>query len=102
MAAAAGPVDILVDNAGSYDHVSWTDATPEIWLRAYAARHNLAVSLAHEVAGTGVTSNVVAPGAILVDSVESSSPSWRRPVARAAPKRSPPRWPTWRAPSPTT
>jgi NAD(P)-dependent dehydrogenase (short-subunit alcohol dehydrogenase family) len=34
-----------------------------------AARHNLAVSLARELAGTGVTSNVVAPGAILVDSV---------------------------------
>ncbi|MGP4014551.1 SDR family NAD(P)-dependent oxidoreductase [Saccharopolyspora sp. 5N708] len=34
-----------------------------------AARHNLAVSLARELADTGVTSNVVAPGAILVDSV---------------------------------
>ncbi|MEV6622716.1 SDR family NAD(P)-dependent oxidoreductase [Amycolatopsis sp. NPDC051106] len=34
-----------------------------------AARHNLAVSLARELAGTGVTSNVVSPGAILVDSV---------------------------------
>jgi NAD(P)-dependent dehydrogenase (short-subunit alcohol dehydrogenase family) len=34
-----------------------------------AARHNLAVSLARELAGTGVTSNVVAPGAILVPSV---------------------------------
>jgi NAD(P)-dependent dehydrogenase (short-subunit alcohol dehydrogenase family) len=33
------------------------------------ARHNLAVSLARELAGTGVTSNVVAPGAILVPSV---------------------------------
>jgi NAD(P)-dependent dehydrogenase (short-subunit alcohol dehydrogenase family) len=32
-----------------------------------AARHNLAVSLARELAGTGVTSNVVAPGAMLVD-----------------------------------
>ncbi len=30
-----------------------------------AARHNLAVSLARELKGTGVTSNVVAPGAIL-------------------------------------
>ena len=36
---------------------------------ALAARHNLAVSLARELAGTGVTSNVVAPGAIMVDSV---------------------------------
>ncbi|MEZ0077111.1 SDR family NAD(P)-dependent oxidoreductase [Planotetraspora sp. GP83] len=35
-----------------------------------AARHNLALSLARELAGTGVTSNVVAPGAILVDSVK--------------------------------
>jgi 3-oxoacyl-[acyl-carrier protein] reductase len=35
-----------------------------------AARHNLAVSLARELKDTGVTSNVVAPGAILVSSVE--------------------------------
>lgn len=35
-----------------------------------AARHNLATSLARELAGTGVTSNVVSPGAILVDSVQ--------------------------------
>ncbi|MEV0460146.1 SDR family NAD(P)-dependent oxidoreductase [Catellatospora methionotrophica] len=34
-----------------------------------AARHNLAVSLARDLAGTGVTSNVVAPGAIMVDAV---------------------------------
>ncbi|MFF7373225.1 SDR family NAD(P)-dependent oxidoreductase [Streptomyces tricolor] len=34
-----------------------------------AARHNLAVSLARELGNTGVTSNVVAPGAVLVDSV---------------------------------
>ncbi|HEV3213329.1 MAG TPA: SDR family NAD(P)-dependent oxidoreductase [Acidimicrobiales bacterium] len=33
---------------------------------ALAARHNLAVSLARELQDTGVTSNVVAPGAILV------------------------------------
>jgi NAD(P)-dependent dehydrogenase (short-subunit alcohol dehydrogenase family) len=32
-----------------------------------AARHNLAVSLARELAGSGVTSNVVAPGAILAE-----------------------------------
>jgi 3-oxoacyl-[acyl-carrier protein] reductase len=35
-----------------------------------AARHNLAVSLARELKGSGVTSNVVAPGAILVPAVE--------------------------------
>ncbi|SDL19246.1 NAD(P)-dependent dehydrogenase, short-chain alcohol dehydrogenase family [Nonomuraea maritima] len=35
-----------------------------------AARHNLAVSLARTLKGTGITSNIVSPGAILVDSVE--------------------------------
>jgi 3-oxoacyl-[acyl-carrier protein] reductase len=35
-----------------------------------AARHNLAVSLARELKDSGVTSNTVAPGAILVKSVE--------------------------------
>jgi NAD(P)-dependent dehydrogenase (short-subunit alcohol dehydrogenase family) len=34
-----------------------------------AARHNLTVSLARELAGTGVTANTVAPGAILTESV---------------------------------
>ena len=34
-----------------------------------AARHNLAVSLARDLKDTGVTSNVVAPGAILVPAV---------------------------------
>jgi 3-oxoacyl-[acyl-carrier protein] reductase len=37
---------------------------------ALAARHNLAVSLARELKYSGVTSNVVAPGAILVPSVK--------------------------------
>ncbi|GJG96720.1 SDR family NAD(P)-dependent oxidoreductase [Cupriavidus pauculus] len=36
-----------------------------------AARHNLAVSLARELGNTGVTSNIVAPGAILVPAVKS-------------------------------
>ncbi|WP_454757070.1 SDR family NAD(P)-dependent oxidoreductase [Cupriavidus campinensis] len=36
-----------------------------------AARHNLAVSLARELKRTGVTSNIVAPGAILVPAVKS-------------------------------
>ncbi|OQP40823.1 short-chain dehydrogenase [Niastella yeongjuensis] len=35
-----------------------------------SARHNLAVSLARELKGSGVTSNVVAPGAIRVKAVE--------------------------------
>jgi 3-oxoacyl-[acyl-carrier protein] reductase len=51
-----------------------------------AARHNLAVSLARSLKGTGVTSNVVAPGAILVDAV-------RELVTEMAPARG---WPgTW-------
>ncbi|WP_394437783.1 SDR family NAD(P)-dependent oxidoreductase [Streptomyces sp. SGAir0957] len=35
-----------------------------------AARHNLAVSLARDLKGTGVTSNVVSPGAVLVDATK--------------------------------
>ncbi|MBI0298459.1 SDR family oxidoreductase [Streptomyces sp. PRKS01-29] len=118
VAATAGAVDILVNNACGYDHLGWADATPEVWSRTYeinvvsgvrmiqrlvpgmrergwgrviqiggglssqpastqphynaslAARHNLAVSLARELKDTGVTSNVVAPGAILVDAVK--------------------------------
>ncbi|WP_043432316.1 SDR family NAD(P)-dependent oxidoreductase [Cystobacter fuscus] len=35
-----------------------------------AARHNLAVSLSRELAGSGVTSNAVAPGAIRVPAIE--------------------------------
>jgi NAD(P)-dependent dehydrogenase (short-subunit alcohol dehydrogenase family) len=117
-ALANGQVDILVNNAGEYAHRSWTDATPDDWLRAYrinvlaavqliqrlvpamcergwgrviqiggamaqqpsesyphygatlAARHNLAISLARELKNTGVTSNVVAPGAIRVPALE--------------------------------
>lgn len=36
-----------------------------------AARHNLSVSLARELAGTGITSNTIAPGAILNPQVEN-------------------------------
>jgi NAD(P)-dependent dehydrogenase (short-subunit alcohol dehydrogenase family) len=118
-AQAGGTIDVLVNNAGAYDHLSWTDATPATWAQTYegnvisgvrmiqrlvpsmrergwgrvitiggglaiqptplqphysaalAARHNLAVSLARELKGTGVTSNVVAPGAILTGSVRN-------------------------------
>ncbi|MCY1004254.1 SDR family NAD(P)-dependent oxidoreductase [Nannocystis pusilla] len=118
VARAAGPVDVLVNNAGAYHHASWFETTPAQWAQsldlnvisgvrmvhrlvpamrergwgrvitiggglaiqpmpmqpdyqaALAARHNLAVSLARALAGTGVTSNVVAPGAILVPAVE--------------------------------
>jgi 3-oxoacyl-[acyl-carrier protein] reductase len=44
--------------------------TPD-YAASLAARHNLAVSLARELKDSGVTSNVVAPGAILVASVEN-------------------------------
>jgi NAD(P)-dependent dehydrogenase (short-subunit alcohol dehydrogenase family) len=44
-------------------------ATQPHYNASLAARHNLAVSLARELGNTGVTSNVVAPGAVLVDSV---------------------------------
>lgn len=36
-----------------------------------AARHNLAVSLARELQGSGVTSNIVAPGAVLVPAIKT-------------------------------
>lgn len=45
-----------------------------------AARHNLAVSLARELGGTGVTSNIVAPGATLVEPL-------RRFITSLAPER---------------
>ncbi|MET9229930.1 SDR family NAD(P)-dependent oxidoreductase [Lentzea sp. NPDC003310] len=118
VAAVAGEVDVLVNNAGGYAHTGWQDATPQEWRDIYeanvvsavrmiqrltpgmrargwgrviqiggglgsqpiaiqphysatlAARHTLAVSLARELKDTGVTSNVVSPGAIMVDSVE--------------------------------
>ncbi|HEV3328551.1 MAG TPA: SDR family NAD(P)-dependent oxidoreductase [Acidimicrobiales bacterium] len=46
-----------------------SDAYPH-YGAALAARHNLAVSLARELRDTGVTSNVVAPGAIRVPALE--------------------------------
>lgn len=117
-ALADGAVDVLVNNAGSYHHHSWMQATPEKWIETYesnvlsgvrmiqrlvpqmrerkwgrvitiggglgiqpipqhpdynaslAARHNLALSLARELKDSGVTSNIVSPGAIRVASVE--------------------------------
>ncbi|MFJ4767734.1 SDR family NAD(P)-dependent oxidoreductase [Streptomyces uncialis] len=114
---AGGEVDILVNNAGGTDLVPWSEATPELWAKAYqvnvvsavrmirafvpgmrqrgwgrviqiggglavqpmpvqpqysatlAARHNLAVSLARDLKGSGVTSNVVSPGPVLVEHV---------------------------------
>ncbi|QEC75895.1 SDR family NAD(P)-dependent oxidoreductase [Mucilaginibacter ginsenosidivorax] len=36
-----------------------------------AARHNLSVSLARELKGTGITSNTVSPGAMLVDTTRN-------------------------------
>lgn len=45
-----------------------------------AARHNMSVSLARQLNGTGITSNVVAPGAIMNEGVEQ----WLR---NAAPQR---------------
>ncbi|MEU8543825.1 SDR family NAD(P)-dependent oxidoreductase [Streptomyces sp. NPDC048717] len=45
------------------------DAHPQ-YNATLAARHNLAVSLARELKGTGVTSNVVSPGAILVEATK--------------------------------
>jgi len=38
---------------------------------AMAARHNLTVSLARELKGSGITSNTVAPGAMMVESVKN-------------------------------
>jgi 3-oxoacyl-[acyl-carrier protein] reductase len=36
VAQAAGPVDILINNAGAYANRSWEDASPEDWLELYA------------------------------------------------------------------
>ncbi|OCB50161.1 short-chain dehydrogenase [Mycobacterium vulneris] len=117
VAATAGDVDILINNAGYYDGLGWSELTAELWAQIYqvnvvsgvrmierlvpgmrrrgwgrviqiggglaiqpaamqphynatlAARHNLTVSLARELSGTGITSNTVAPGAILTEPV---------------------------------
>lgn len=42
-------------------------ATHPHYSATLAARHNLTVSLARELSGSGVTANIVAPGAILTD-----------------------------------
>ncbi len=41
------------------------------YLAATAARHNLTVSLARELKGSGITSNTVAPGPMLVDNTKN-------------------------------
>jgi 3-oxoacyl-[acyl-carrier protein] reductase len=41
------------------------------YLAATAARHNLTVSLARELKGTGITSNTVAPGSMLVENTRN-------------------------------
>ncbi|WP_052847295.1 SDR family NAD(P)-dependent oxidoreductase [Streptomyces avicenniae] len=118
-ALADGPIDILVNNVGTYDmSLDWSTATPEHWAALYntnvlsgvrmiqrlvpgmrergwgrviqvssvtgelpqtsqphyaaanAARTNLAKSLARELRHTGVTSNAIVAGGILVPSVK--------------------------------
>ncbi|OBF41006.1 short-chain dehydrogenase [Mycobacterium sp. ACS1612] len=117
VAEATGDVDVLVNNAGTFDGLPWSKVTADMWSQIYqvnvisgvrlierlvagmrrrgwgrviqiggglavqpvadqphynatlAARHNLTVSLARELAGTGVTANTIAPGAILTESV---------------------------------
>jgi len=122
---AGGPINILVNNAGYFEHTSWANTSTADWLNVYnvnvvsyvrmiqrfvpsmkkqgwgrviniggglgvqpiadlphynatlAARHNMSVSLARQLNGTGITSNVVAPGGIMNPAVEQ----WLRSAA---------------------
>jgi NAD(P)-dependent dehydrogenase (short-subunit alcohol dehydrogenase family) len=53
---------LAIQPTGDYPHYTAT----------LAARHNLTVSLARDLAGTGVTANTVAPGAILTEQVRET------------------------------
>ncbi|MEO3856583.1 SDR family NAD(P)-dependent oxidoreductase [Acrocarpospora sp. B8E8] len=118
VATAAGPVDVLVNNAGFYNPVAWAALAPDDWAEIYninvissvrmirhlvpgmrergwgrviqissvtghlpssrqphyqatnAARNNLAASLSRDLKHSGVTSNAIAAGGILVPSVK--------------------------------
>jgi 3-oxoacyl-[acyl-carrier protein] reductase len=53
---------LAIQPTGDYPHYTAT----------LAARHNLTVSLARDLAGTGVTANTVAPGAILTEQLHET------------------------------
>jgi NAD(P)-dependent dehydrogenase (short-subunit alcohol dehydrogenase family) len=99
LAACAGEtVDILINNYGTADAGTWEGSDTEDWLLAYqknvlsaqrliralpnarmpqyyaakGALATLTISLAREVAGTGIRVNLVSPGLILTPEVESA------------------------------